>query len=413
MSTLWLLLCIITNVLSQSNNSHITTAPSSTPPFSEASVYCMIFIGIIGMILIPTLAGHTFYNFRKRLSNQRVSLLLYGIYFSVNWMICIGYAFFKSDIIFPMGNSIDCKIGQYFISYFQLFSLISLIAVFIRRIHASFNESALAYNRGFLLFILISYACFRIVGNIFYVTLSYDAITLVKLPSGIGICTLGHNFDSDDMEKFIMSMAINAFIEIIYLILICAMFVYKLNKVVKMTDGLNNEEDNENKLKRLMKKQTILVCIACVSTILMWVAGATIPSIGILLHIDTIVNSVCVWLMFKFSDKVWNKIVSICCCCCCKQDLMLRLYSLSNVYSNRSTKDPENINQNGTSDSPSDCHIIPNKIEGNDVVIEITHKGKNVKSENIVTLPTSNAETEKHKSKSVEVQDNSDTEGSL
>eukprot|EP01084_Bolivina_argentea_P058956 107613_1 len=178
----------------------IANEQSRSALFTEASVYLMIFVGIIGMILIPMFCIHALYNFKKRNIKHDLSHVLYVTYFTVCWMICFGYTFLKVDVIFPMGISIDCRVGQYFISSCVLFSEIGLTSIILYRIDKAFNDSALAYPRKLLFIIWISYTVFMLVANIFYVVFSYDTISLVELSSGIGICTLGEKIEKKMLE---------------------------------------------------------------------------------------------------------------------------------------------------------------------------------------------------------------------
>ena len=77
-------------------------------------------------------------------------------------------------------------------------------------------------------------------------------------------------------------------------------------------------------LHNLIKKQTILVCIATVSTILLWIGAAIYGAILLQGGWDTIVNSVCVWMMLDTSKRYWKicKKYGLCWCCYCTTNKM-------------------------------------------------------------------------------------------
>ena len=56
----------------------------------------------------------------------------------------------------------------------------------------------------------------------------------------------------------------------------------------------------------MMKKQTILVCIAVGSTCTVWLTAMFYEYFIYLCGWDFIVNAICVWMMFDAGDKYWE-----------------------------------------------------------------------------------------------------------
>merc|ERR1712154_695250 len=75
------------------------------------------------------------------------------------------------------------------------------------------------------------------------------------------------------------------------------------------------------KIKNIMKKQTILVCIALMSSIIYWLVSIWYSPISIQSGWDIIINSLCIWLMFGSAENVWNWISRYICCHICYRDL--------------------------------------------------------------------------------------------
>eukprot|EP01084_Bolivina_argentea_P277931 474672_1 len=74
-------------------------------------------------------------------------------------------------------------------------------------------------------------------------------------------------------------------------------------------------------LKNIIKKQTILVCIALISSIVYWILSLFYPSMTLQSCWDIMVNSSCIWLMFASAKPVWGFLSRYCCCRVCYRDI--------------------------------------------------------------------------------------------
>eukprot|EP01084_Bolivina_argentea_P265686 450449_1 len=74
-------------------------------------------------------------------------------------------------------------------------------------------------------------------------------------------------------------------------------------------------------LKNIIKKQTILVCIALISSIIYWVLSMFYPSMSLQSCWDIIINASCIWLMFACTNPIWNFLSRYCCCHICYRDI--------------------------------------------------------------------------------------------
>eukprot|EP01084_Bolivina_argentea_P057104 104397_1 len=73
------------------------------------------------------------------------------------------------------------------------------------------------------------------------------------------------------------------------------------------------------KLRSLMKKQTILVCISVSSSIFIYSFTVFYHNIAMQMTWNLTINSICAWLMFSCADKYWNVCIRYGCCFCCYQ----------------------------------------------------------------------------------------------
>ena len=74
------------------------------------------------------------------------------------------------------------------------------------------------------------------------------------------------------------------------------------------------------RLQNLMKKQTILVFIALISSLVYWSLISFFPAMLIQSGWDIVINVVCIWLMFGISTKHWNCLTKYLCCNACFAD---------------------------------------------------------------------------------------------
>ena len=70
-------------------------------------------------------------------------------------------------------------------------------------------------------------------------------------------------------------------------------------------------------LERLMCKQTILVFITIISSWIFNAGGLFDARLTLLLGVDSCINALCSWLVFKYTNKYWNKCIEGFRCYCC------------------------------------------------------------------------------------------------
>eukprot|EP01084_Bolivina_argentea_P256803 432520_1 len=282
---------------------------------SEPWILTMIVVAMIGAAIISIIGIHAIYNIYHRNINKGVSRYLYVSGFISFWLVCIGYAFFRTDLILPMGSIINCKIGFYLTTNGYFISKVLLLSIFLTRIDSVFGTSALGYSKSFLIITFIIIVLIVLILNILFVYDSWYMITLQSVSnSNIRVCTTG--ISRHTLKVIILILLF--LMDITSSLFVCALFIYKLRKLIalRVSTTDNGIKPNISKFSKLIRKQTILVIIACLSSFIVMVVGVAFPPIALLVHVDVVINSFCVYMLFSFSDKIWNRIMDICCYCC-------------------------------------------------------------------------------------------------
>ena len=119
--------------------------------------------------------------------------------------------------------------------------------------------------------------------------------------------------------------------------------------------GRHTPQSHHDRLKRTIGKQTLLVAVATSTSLVIFFLGAFYAAISLLIPLDFLMNSLCVWFMFRFADGLWDKIVDFCDCCgCCgsmKDPDLTRTDTLSKIGSQGVVQNPNTAtNQVGTTD---------------------------------------------------------------
>ena len=271
-------------------------------------------------------------------------------------------------------SDIQCKSG--FITFWILYCshLSILCIIFLRRIKIVFKNSVYEYRpyifRIFytlIVFIFIAYLSMMVVRMEFdgkVIVLKDDGKYSDILPFNISLCTLHAVKTWSNVTMMIVGMIV----AVIYLLInvsLSYMFLnglYKLNKelinefianaitpsedeqlmslhdnqsmsrsielVLDQYSRSNNSRHVKDSVKRIMdlygliKKQTILVVIAIVSSLSFSAATAIDHNLVVHFGWDLLIKGICVWLMLKVSDKYWNCCVKygLCRCCYCNQN---------------------------------------------------------------------------------------------
>eukprot|EP01084_Bolivina_argentea_P078832 143056_1 len=300
-------------------------------------VTLMILFGFLGIALIPLMCGHSLIAFHRGNLVKPILRVGYAIFFGAYTLVCVAYGLFRTDLIFPLGGSIPCTFGYYFTTNSVYFSKLMLWIIFIYRIDMAFHSSAMGYPRSVLICIIVTLGCISTALNGLFIYATKDIIYFVPITGGgyydgaiTGICT----FDPNKFTSlFTMTMGLLFLFDLVANVTLCCLFVYKLRVVIRMGADCSG---HDRKLQKLMRKQTALVLVICITSMVVLALGA-FTLISLIMPLDAIVNAFCIWLMFSFSDPIWNKITHCCCFCCycncCghKEDFMMTLHSLRGI----------------------------------------------------------------------------------
>ena len=130
-------------------------------------------------------------------------------------------------MLLPMGTSIPCTFGFLYCTQCVFLAKLTLFIIFILRIDLAFHSSALGYPRPFLAAVMGIYTLIICVLNAAFI---WDAIDLIGLytssETNINVCTTG---TSSTIYVYIVGGLFLG--DMIFSILVCCLFVCKLNKV--------------------------------------------------------------------------------------------------------------------------------------------------------------------------------------
>eukprot|EP01083_Nonionella_stella_P011966 33956_1 len=300
-------------------------------------IYMSSTCGILGTFIITVLGIHVLYHEIRNAIGTNTSRILSIVYYSSSIMVCVAYGFFRTNVIFPIGISVDCCFG-YFLTSASIFTCkLSLYTIFLYRIHMIFGSSPLKYPPKLLIGCWLSYFILETVVASLHGVMAWDLVHLETANARVdlGICTtLSGDLmsEQEQINQMIKQtcMGILAAGDIIYSMFVCGLFINKLLEVTKMT----NEASENHGMLLVCRRKTILVLIACSTSLLTMGMSAIISKFGYLISIDTITNAVCVWLMYAFNKRVWGVcgrcVYCSCFCCVPKPDTSLKL---KNVHS--------------------------------------------------------------------------------
>ena len=311
---------------------------------------------------------------QSELSNKsKVPYILVMIYLISSFLLCALFALLTTNITtFNIQFTYSrCSSSILLTSIFHGAKFITLSLIFLHRIYIIFKNSPFEYKpwiyHSFLILIILTPLILNI--PVYFSSKSFSFTVQYDSSSNLALCT------PDSLERAPIARVIGGIIGIILQLLVSVgllllfirglwllnkqMIKYYLNNsqfniaqlqpntnkdetkisttsqetcsVVTTRDVLDkwrkqksiikkqSEQEVQNivMLHNLIKKQTILVCVASVSTIIIWVRFAVNFFVGILMCWDEIVNVICVWLMLDTSKKYWNicKKHGICMCC--------------------------------------------------------------------------------------------------
>ena len=301
--------------------------------------------------------------FSKQHSDQSKDVYVLVTLFCIcGFMVAASFSFIRSNLLSFIHVSkfteTQCSVGFGIFLGSCALCLAVLHITFIRRIQLTFRHSTYEYkSRTYkILYIVIIVNCISLISTTMLRTFVYSEYNIIFVESnGLAICKNSYTINLGKVAAFWFGVT-NLFLNMILLY----MFnrgLWLLNK--EMLKGYMNEHhahsnmpeshpmpihdissstveslkitvheykssgDSEDAVKRiimlynLMKKQTILVCIAVLSTTLFLILsgfdGAFIYEIGW----DIVVNTICVWMMLSTSKRYWHCCKDHGCCKCC------------------------------------------------------------------------------------------------
>ena len=144
-------------------------------------IFSMVGSGLLGVLIIFIISIHSIYNLYNSKIHTPFTRRLYIAFFLFYWITCIGYAFFRINLIIPMGYIINCKYGVYLTTNSLFVSRILLFSLFCIKIHFAFHQSALGYSRKFLLILWSSFIVIASTLNALYMYVTWNYVVFIVL----------------------------------------------------------------------------------------------------------------------------------------------------------------------------------------------------------------------------------------
>ena len=296
----------------------------------------------------------------KNASSQKSAYLMVIIYLIFTSIASFSYAFIRTNAFTRISNdqftNIQCGIG-YLLSYLFFYSSMALLyIIFIWRIHTTLKESAYRYHSCILCSLYLSIFIMTVSwwSNVIYNFIKAEWGILAH--HGVSIC-VNFMIDTEDLAGPIFSVlalatAIFHFVMNSLLLIMFVRGLWSINKLfikvyVKeycnveldedtnssshfrkqpsisvvleqctMNDGevsvsRSRKESTENarhilRLYDLVKKQTILVSISVISSVLLWILVLINDWFSLQIYWDVAINAICIWLMLGSSQKYWT-----------------------------------------------------------------------------------------------------------
>eukprot|EP01084_Bolivina_argentea_P296537 510728_1 len=343
--------------------------------------------------------------FRNQKNASKVSSLVKNSYLFVMIMGCLIFLIISwygiADFIYDFAKYYKyCDIAAILGGIILATYLYALYMFFTIRLYSTFKETSFKLSKMFQKTLIV-------VNSLIYIALIISILILQKgevlqVPfawSGI-----------KKKEKIIticageFSIGLNGYIRIaLQIIMVFGNLFYGLlfyNKLYKVIKGFDDDVIIKSttppskstikkgliKIYKLMKKQTNLVAVSTVSTILLWSVANVLHYydffLQILIYIDVFINSVCLWLMFEWNKKYYKIYCGLCKKlndkCCFKVFRKTPLMKTISSYRNIKNKNGFDFTQSITTcdydnDSRTENHMANNTIteQSNDEEIEL------------------------------------------
>ena len=281
-----------------------------------AMVICCTFGFIIEVLILIDMIYRFCYNEQDKQIDKRIKYTTFGMVIC-NAIYCLLFAFFKADAIFPITDNKDaCMVTSVLAYVVWGFGKSFMLILFIYKLEITFGESSLKYPPLLLaLFryfvILLSFA-FVIIWFIFI----RDVIGVKSTDGGWELC----NVFIDKIPETEVTIIVFVICDVFLSFTTVYLFVHKLREIMllreQMEDGIEHTSTVDTKqLEGIMAKHTLLVIIIALSTIIILGLSSVSLHVTYLLPINSVVTTICVYFMFRFTHRLF---IYLCCCNQCR-----------------------------------------------------------------------------------------------
>eukprot|EP01083_Nonionella_stella_P145744 457324_1 len=346
----------------------------------------LLYIGVIGSFLsllqIIILSLHTAYHIQTKKSDQSpcAYIILFAC-FSTMFITILFHLTLNTNLFLPSMTYLQCRFGYLLFYIFGSLSMTSLYIMLLYRIKATFQGSVFEYKP----YVFRIFYCFIFTDSLLFITdkifraleiNQFEILHTTRYP--LSLCHTNAKTDTINRRyTLIFSSTMHVFLVLSFLY----MFVKRLrslnqgmiqnfmkehckpqhiNDKSSTVDLVIAQYQNSVKTKQkrmsqsvirimelndMIKKQSILVIIIIVGTLMFWSLIALDAFYTYLFAINFAINSICVWLMNGVSTKYWMCCRSYGLCRCCYT-------KISELHTNTQQKDKEMENDKPYVQSP-------------------------------------------------------------
>eukprot|EP01084_Bolivina_argentea_P267069 453224_1 len=274
----------------------------------------------------------------RRLEKKKKQTLTPLIKYSYAFTILLGCLVFLvlewfgiADFIysFPSYYSRYCVVGVVLGNVVLMTYIYSLYMFYFFRLYSTFKLTQFALSKKLFYALIIMNSILYICLIIFvfkYKTVSTEEAKFTWIPkkNNYIICTGEFSIGLDDHIRIVLQIII-----IVGNIFYGALFFLKLNQLIKHFDSTTSSPRRNQyslsavqlsliKIFKLMKKQTTLVFVSTISTLILWsIANILMYTnddvfLQILIYFDIFINCLCLWMMFQWNDKYYFTCCKLC-----------------------------------------------------------------------------------------------------
>ena len=139
--------------------------------------------------------------------------------------------------------------------------------------------------------------------------IGFEVVLIIGNETNIFFLTVGHIY---------IIFGIAVFFDFFWGLFLAFQFIHRMRNLMKLTKQFSDSKmkDKDIQFKYIVSKLTILSCTTVLSTIIAFSLFVLDQKFATIIHVDGVINSLCLILSFNFFDKTYKKSCLLCRFCC-------------------------------------------------------------------------------------------------